>query len=134
MKFKIPKIVKTLDLRRYAPEMDVELHVWVNPPRVKMVELSVLESSVTTLLEQLDGKPDDELAKTLAGEIEAIGLQMMAWYQEMWSQGPEETRWSAEEVTALVDHSRETDPRLWAWLTGMTRAMISEHRGTVKKG
>lgn len=106
MKFDIPKIVKELKLAEYAPEFGEKvLHVWVNPPR--------------KLLSDFQQNPTGE------GVINLVS--------ELWSQGPEDTHWSPEEVTTLIEATIETDPALFRWMRDKTIEMVGEHRNAAKK-
>jgi hypothetical protein len=109
MKLSIPRLVERLELRGYAEGFGEEgLWVWVNPPR-DMIRVH-----------------DEQVLTRKASDEEIFG-----WYAEVWSQGPEGTHWSVEEVRELWESSRDTDPRLWAWLVARTSELIREHR--VKK-
>lgn len=112
MKINIPKITRALALTDYAPQMvdeagkPVTLHVWVNPMR------GVLERHA-------------ELAE--AGDLTALA----AWWAQLWSQGPEDTRWTVEEVQALS--ALDTDPGLMLWCMAQSFQMIRAHRSVNQK-
>jgi hypothetical protein len=77
-------------------------------------------------------KIDAEL-ETLTARIQALTTEFRAWWSELWSQGPEGTRCSPEEVKALYDQCQESDPGLWEWLQKKSWALINEHREIAKK-
>lgn len=160
MKIEIVKIVRPLYLRNYAPEYgDMALQVWVNPPRkaneqrqdrmmeaarliVEMKELLVsvaagqAPSEGESLAEQTiyaeQGAPESRI-KEIAQYVTQIGLEMIDWLAEIWSQGAEETWMSREELRAFIVEADESDPRLYAWLLSETLRMIDEHRSMEKK-
>lgn len=152
MKFKIPKILRPLRLSEYAPEFGEEavIQVWVNPPRDALNEHTALalasqaatkrfQEAMKRLQEAEKNKVENLEDLITAGteaskEMAEIGKKLLAWFSTLWSQGPEETRWSMEDVTALVEHAAETDPKLWEWLTDESIALIVEHRTLAKKG
>jgi hypothetical protein len=99
MKLTIPDICSIIRLADYAPEFgDAVIHVWVNPPRYMFSKK--LESAA----------------------------DVYAFYSELWSHGPEDSRISAEDVQALAEAATENDPNLWAWLMSETARLIVEHR------
>lgn len=105
MNFEIPKIVKTLALKEYAPEFgDAVMHVWVNPPRKILME-------------------------TKNKGADAV----IALMSDLWSQGPDGTHVSTDEVVELVENTIETDPGLFLWMRDRTFEMIGAHRSTAKK-
>ena len=107
MKFEIPKVVRLLKVAEYAAEFgDAVFHVWVNPP--------------SRLLEPLVGKD-------VAEEDRALALA------ELWSQGPEGTQMTPEDIQALINGTFDTDPALFSFLVGRTLRMVAEHRKQIKK-
>lgn len=106
-KIEIPRIVRPLDLAEYAPEYaGAVMQVWVNPTRAKL-----------------------RAYYEAAGDAD----RLVAWFAEIWSQGVEETRWTAEGVYRLAEHALDADPRLWSWLCARTLTMIADWRGVQKK-
>lgn len=125
MKIDIPPIVRTLSLAEYAPEMEVNLSVWINPPRAILQQYY---SAALEISEALNGKT--------AGAVEAIehaGAMVIGVLTEIWSRGPEDTRWSVADIIALQNNCMETDPALWSWMVSRTMEMIAEHRAQSKK-
>lgn len=107
MKINIPKIVKQVELREYAAELEgAVLMVWVNPARALLAELVGKETSTER-----------------KAEI----------FAELWSQGPEDTRWTGEEVLELIVSTFETDPKLFEWMRDQTLGAIGAHRAGLKK-
>ncbi len=111
-----PKAVERLPLADYMPEMaPQELQVWINPPMAtRLAYFDALRTAATAPTE----------------ESVAEVYRMTA---ELLSQGPDDTRWTVEEIQSLVEQCAETDPRFWAWLIGRIVEMIEEHRGNIKK-
>jgi len=135
-KFDIPKILRPLALKDYAPEMgEAVVQVWVNLPGKLIEQHDRLNDEVDLLRPKIaNEKATDESRKEAALRLVAIGKEMIAWHAEIWSQGPEETRWTEEEVDELISSTRERDPQLWPWLMMRTKELIQEHRRRLKKG
>lgn len=155
-KFDVLKIVRPIRLCEYAEEYgDAVIHVWVNPPQpmLAMHDALVFESGMLRRRltpppmpepgpeEDGEGKPAAEAAPQLSEEETKAGLQRLMeiaeahfeWFAKLWSQGPEGTQWTKEEVGQLLDGFAETDPHFWEWVTGRTVDMIREHRTGQKK-
>lgn len=129
MKFEIPKITRAIDLVEYAPEWaSLQIHVWVNPPLRLLQEHDQVLSDVRQAVKdnQVEGHSAQSSIEKAADDLARI-------FSELWSQGPEETHWSAEEVVKLVEETRETDPQLWYWLRDKSIEAIREHRTQIKK-
>lgn len=145
MNIEIKKIIRPLDLREYAAEMEIEIEVWVNPPRGMLIEYDGLVEAAKNLTTEhtdaTEGKREEEKEEISVGidpteiarRLEEIGGAQMELIARLWSQGPEETRWTVEELRELVEKSMDTDPGLWRWLVRKTFRMISEHRAGQKK-
>lgn len=123
----IPKVILTVDFGEYAPAMAGKfLHVWVNPPRDFLREHD----------EIVFPKPAPTSAATPGeqGKAEEVSMQERAqklkeFYARMWSQGPVETHWTAEELRVL----EEKDPALLTWMIDATWALRREHTSRKKK-
>ena len=111
MKLTVPNIVKPIHLSEFAPEFgDACIHVWVNPRReLRTVLIEVI----------LSDKATDE--------------SMAEWLSEIWSQGPEDSRMTAEDVKALALECAEKAPNLWSWLVTKTIYLLTDHYNTKKK-
>jgi len=139
----IPKLVKTVDFGEYAPELAGQcLHVWINPP---MGFLAKYNDLVTAMQE----RDLDEAAKNLdektGGLLEHIrslvrlksrlpsaqhtDQGLLEWYAQLWSQGPQETRWTAAELRQI----EAKDPSLLAWMIERTWQKRAEHIERKKK-
>lgn len=153
----IPKIVRVVALTEYAPELVYPadhvragqpqgVHVWVNLPREAMMRrheaLAQMEraraarqAAVAALEDEKTSEADRLTAResllAANGEIMLAARTIAEWFAEVWSQGPAETQWTAEEVIALGGH--ETDPQLWPWLQEKTLALIAEHKLMAQK-
>lgn len=151
MKDIFKKIVRPLDLREYAPEMETEIQVWVNPPRSLLVEDAGYTMAVgtvrkglielTRLAEEADASGDPARiedvrmqGRDLGGQLNELGSAQANILSQLWSQGEDpETHWSQDEVVALATRSADTDPALYLWLRRRTFEMISEYRAGQKK-
>ena len=117
MDLKIPNIVKPIALKDFTegkgfpPEFDnAVIWVWVNPRReLRQTFVSVI----------LKGDATDE--------------QIGSWFSEMWSQGPDDTHFTAEEVVTLATACAEYEPGLWNWLVKQTNDLVIEHLSAKKK-
>lgn len=106
MKIDIPQIKQVINLNEYAPEFgEAVIEVWVNPPR-----------RILTVMDELSSRNLSEDDYHKAAEI--IG--------ELWG-------CPAEDVTRLIKHSQDTDPKLFEWLIYKTFVMIRDHRTQIKK-
>jgi hypothetical protein len=111
MDLKIPNIVKPIYLREYADKFeDTTIWVWVNPPRDARLELFERIA--------LNEESDEQIS---------------ALFSKLWSEGPEDTRLSPEEVLTMAKECMERDPQLWWWLVNQTRNLMLEHLGAKKK-
>jgi hypothetical protein len=133
------KIVAPLDLGEYHAQFSgQELQVLVNPPRAVREKYADIRQEVETvrqeLLAEVKSKKPATAERRKERETQSARLlkEQAAWLSEIWSQGPEDTRMTAEEVERLRSESRETNPRLFAWLISQTIRMMAEHLGTVK--
>ncbi len=152
MKFKVPKIIRKLDLAGYAPELEgVTVEVWVNPPVGLIWKLFGLGSGADknnhhggtedteknsgeeekrdlTHAPSLDPLQGAEAAKGRERRDEdAVGQERIEALAELWG-------WTVEEVLELVGATVGTDPRLFVWMAERTIGMVNEHRRGTKKG
>lgn len=130
MKFEIPRITREIDLADYAPEWQaLKVHVWVNPPLRLLHEYDQALKDVVGAIKdnQVEGYSAENAIQKAADDLKRI-------FSELWSQGPEETRWTQEEVQQLVEETQETDPGLWIWLRNRSIELIKNHRQQIKKG
>lgn len=128
MKFEIAKITQAVRLSGYAAEYgELEIRVWVNPPQRLLQEHDRI---VNAIAEAVRSGGEFEAIKTAIDET-AEGLVKV--FAELWSQGPEGTRWSEEEIRQLVEETMDTDPQLWPWLRNQTIEAIRTHRSRIKK-
>jgi hypothetical protein len=111
MDLKIPNIVKPIALKDYAEEFgEVVLWVWVNPTR---------ELRTILVKDVIQGNATDE--------------QIGALFSELWSQGPQDTHFSPDEVMKFANTCMEQDPQLWQWVIVSTINLLFDHLGTKKK-
>ena len=116
MRIEIPKIVVPVDMGDYAPELVGQcLHVWVNPPLDKLGEHMMLAAQAS-----LASSPSSK-----GGGEE----QLMEWYVDVWSQGPEPTHWTLEEVHEI----QQRDPAFLVWMVQATSTARKEHMDRKKK-
>ena len=111
MDLKIPNIVKPIELKEYAPEFgEAKIYVWVNPPRE--MRLALINTIMT-------GEAKDE----------DIG----EWFAKIWSEGPEDTHFTPDDVLKMAKESLDQDPQLWLWLMKRTTDLLVDHYGAKKK-
>jgi len=140
MQISIPKVVRPLPLRDYAPEYgETALFVWCNPParamhacREQMLRGAELRDEINSLLTAKNVDISARMAE-IAAELAAIGHEVVAWLAEVWSQGPAETRMRPDEIETLISEAAENDGRLYSWLLGQTLRLIDEYRSGIKK-
>lgn len=70
-----------------------------------------------------------EKQDALQTEIEAYTRRNYAWFVELWSQGPEDTRWTVDELLELQEH----DHLLVGWMADQTRLLLQTRRVDQKK-
>jgi hypothetical protein len=144
MRIEIEKVLQNLPLAEYAPEYgEKHLVVWVNPSRKVLQERiaqaergQALRSELDELHTSAGQKPAEQAlarARTVVEELSVIGRDSLAWMSEILSQGAEDTRMSAEELTAFVADCEELDPGFWPWISKMVWQMISDYRLQKKK-
>jgi hypothetical protein len=127
MKITVPKITKQLDLGDYAEELrGVCIEVHVNPAQARLAQLAELERTEEEIRQLLVLQPAADGLRALAGRLNEAGKQLAAWYAETWS-------WPIEDVLALAEQARDTDPGLLAWMAARTQELIDAHRAAVKK-
>lgn len=147
MKIEIQKVVQPLALNEYQPEYgDAKLMVWVNPPKSMtdermehLIQGSALRKELDAFLmlnreggaESVDEAK--ERIKEVLQEMKVLADEMIVWLAQIWSQGPEETRMSAEELTEFMEKCNESDPVLYSWLLDRTIQMIRDYRSKKKK-
>jgi hypothetical protein len=158
MKIDIPKVIVTVNMVEYAPELDGKfLHVWVNPSKQKLQEYTdlvtglqskELEAARQTLFPDLDGKAKGNGAmKESSGILKAfdvlghwlstkkeqktdgVDARLLEWYAEIWSQGPADARWAADELQEL----EMQDPTFLSWMIAETWKARAEHIERKKK-
>jgi hypothetical protein len=136
-RFDIPRMLRPLYLRDYAAEFaDACIQVWVNPPRELLHTYAEILVAIESLQAQIKGNKEPmppEKVEQLTNELVACKDRLIAWFGEIWSQGAEDSRWSAEDIQALLAHAQDTDPALWNWLVEHTTRLIGEHRMRQKK-
>ena len=150
MKIEIPKVVVPVDLGGYAAELTGKtLYVWVNPSMDKLKEYDDLRTELQqqelTAAQQVlmpEQQPAEQEASVLkrtfeevrrllnirkADKPQGVHPKMLAWYAEMWSQGPAEMAWTVAELQDL----EKRDPAFLGWMisqTWQTRLAHMEHK------
>jgi hypothetical protein len=150
VKIEIPKVVIPVDLGGYAAELaGKQLYVWVNPSMSKLKEYEDLRTDLQqqelTAAQQVlmpEQKPAEKGAGVLKKTFEEVGrllslrkadkpqgvhVKMLAWYAEIWSQGPAEMHWTVAELQEL----EARDPAFLGWMiskTWQTRLAHVEHK------
>lgn len=152
MKINIPKVIVPVELNGYAAELAGQfLQVWVNPPQEK---LKAYDALVTDLQQQELTRarkillPEQEPARKKASVFAPIFAQvehwlkvkkeekpqgldtkMLEWYAEIWSQGPQDSQWSVEELRTL----EAQDPTFLSWMIAQTWKTRTAHIENKKK-
>lgn len=147
-KFNIPRIARPVDLARYAPELAQEIgqapapiYMWVNPSRDARAEYVAIRRegrAILLALREAIAAQDAEGAAKMAVEdltrqAAAIDHRVAAWWATAWSQGAPESRWTVEEVEALIVDCSDKDPGLWEFITNECWRMVAEHRESARK-
>ena len=112
MELKVPRLVRPLVLKEYAPELEGIIWVWVNPP-------------ARMLQEYARGREVEDKAAM----VEAI----KAFLSGVWSAGEAATHWTPEDIQRLMETSVETDPAFVQWALSRTLDMIIDHKSSIKK-
>ena len=154
MKIRIPKVALAVDLAEYAAELAGKcLYVWVNPPKTKlqeyddlvtMLQSRELDAARKTLLPESQPSAISEQRSVLARTFDqmfhwlrvkretksdGIDARLLEWYAEIWSQGPQDTQWTVEELRTL----EEQDPSFLSWMIARTWSKRTEHVERKKK-
>jgi hypothetical protein len=152
MKLTIPKTVRLLPLQDYDPDntelADVDIFVWVDPPRSVLAEFDKINGEYGTALDALvkqaersgKQKPRSRLMGWLSlllnhqKDFKPISViyqrELHTWYARLWSQGAPDTHWTAAEL----DDIEKQNPVFLEFLCRRSWVLIGEHRETVKKG
>ncbi len=153
MKINIPKVIATVDMSGYAPELaGNNLYVWVNPPLqmlrdydnlVAALQAKEVEAAKDVLLPQTAAN-DAQTESALAGVIdrilrtlrirkdqqsERLDAALLKWYLEIWNQGPAETHFDIDELRTY----EEQDPSFLSWMIAQTWKVRKEHIESKKK-
>ena len=135
------------------------LHVWVNPPKDKLQEYDDLVTALQerelgkakeqllavsdepiSLANRADGEKQSFLSRTFdqvasmlrvrkEKPAEGVDVKLLEWYAEIWSQGPEDSRWTVEELRELEGQ----DPAFLSWMIAQTWQTRTEHLQRKKK-
>lgn len=151
MKFEnIQKVIVSVPLAEYAEGYkaagDPKLHVWVNVPRATLIKRDELDNEYFLLMAEVEmskqkfherlkaTKSQNERARlvrnnekqqqALQTRIEDYTARNYEWFSELWSQGPEATRWPVEDIQTLA----ESDHMLLGWLADRTRELLATRR------
>jgi hypothetical protein len=145
-KFNIPRIARSVDLAKYAPEVAEEIakaappiYMWVNLTRGAHLQYAEIVREWRSVLAPLTAEPtvDKSQAKAaiqeMSGQAEALNQRTAGWWSEVWSQGPENARWTVDEVQALMVQCSEQDPALWDFIINECWRMVAQHRESARK-
>lgn len=133
MEFKLPKIVKPLNLADYDRLLEgLILQVWVNPPMNTRQQLLDIGTQFAQALKT--EVPDNADPETEAGIVQnatdALYAGRITWLSEILSQGPEATHMT----TGELEVKRQEDPAFIEWLMKRIGRMMTEHQSAEKKG
>lgn len=153
MKITIPRVVTPVSLANYAPELDGKnLYVWVNPPKDKLqayneTVLSLQAQDVEEARQTLFPAESSSEKKEESALLKAYGLvsrflslkkerkpegldqKLLDWYAEIWSQGPQDSHWTVDELRVVESQ----DPAFLSWMIAQTWNVRSEHIERKKK-
>lgn len=138
MKIEIKRIVRPLLLSEFAPEYgDTAVMVWINPTKSLTDRWYALSKRANDMRQVLQAKVEaeasaDEMREPLE-QLTAAGNEIIAWLAEIWSQGPEETRFSEQDIKTLIETCQEEDTTLYRWLMDRTYQMIRDYRVEKKR-
>ena len=131
MKFDIPKIVRSVAMSGYAPELgELVFYVWVNPPAKLLREHDSIIADLKTAISQA---VKEEIPDELLKRIDEGNDRIFEIYSQLWSQGPEDCRWIKDELKSKVQEFAETDPQWWPWMRRRTLDEIGAYRTAIKK-
>lgn len=143
MKLEIPKIIEKLKLSDYANEWgDHTFDVWVNPTKeVNSLHDKNIDETNTIIgqfqaLKAEKDKNGEDWSKTIGKEkgielqkaLDEVNRSSMEWYSIIWSQGEESNKVTPEEVIALFETAKESDPMFFKWICEKTIEMVINHR------
>jgi hypothetical protein len=134
MKFEFPKVIRTIALKDYAPEMgDGVVEVWVNPPRSTWLKMFEISAEIQTLANGIKKAiKEDQDTDEKVDQLNKKTQELFQWYVEIWGQGSEDHRPTLEQVEELA--KQETDPAFYPWITRKTLELIRSWRSDIKKG
>lgn len=111
MKIEFPKIFREFSCTEYAPEVQGNITVWVNPPTHLLTSLS------------------DAFKAYLAGDGQEGRDEFFALLSEILSQT--ENQFTPADLMEI--QASDTDPMFWHWLQARILKEINEHRFALKK-
>jgi len=147
MKIEIQKVIVKVPLAEFAESYqsagDPILHVWVNIPRALLQKREELDTEYTRLYfdaeiqarnfrEKYESTKDRERLvrenekeqDAIQAKLEDYKLRSHAWFSELWSQGPENTRWPVDDIIELEN----SDHMLLGWMADKTRELLRTRR------
>lgn len=150
MHIALPKTTRFLHFLDYDPEQPalsgVGIQVWVDPPNAVIQDYHRINRQLADLLNLTAGTPaapktapiwtrllsllDARRKLAHTAPLAAYHRALFAWYAALWSQGPEGTHWTADELAVIY----EDNPAFWKWLTATSWVMINVHWDEAKKG
>lgn len=132
MQIDIPKIVELVDLGGYAPELaGTNVYAWINPPRGLLNRYFELTAQSRQALKAVQATQNEAEQAAVIEQVKQAGQGIAEWLAGLWSQGPDGTHWTPDEIHALANS--DTDPQLYGWLLNATWERIDAHREHVKK-
>ncbi len=141
MNIVIPKIVKKIELKKYAEEFgEACVEVWVNPPARLIENLRLARQKFSASMQRISEvvstgqQLSEEEKPVIETAIQESEQQQMEIYAELLSQGSEETRMGVDELKKMVEETRYADPLFWPWLLTEIIESITGHRSNAKKG
>lgn len=147
MKIEIPKVIMAVDIEDYAAELKgKKLHCWLNPPLKVLAEYSLIQTEMyheefeknIERGKKAEGKKALEAAQDNFREmleqkreepIERMDPKRLEWFVQVFSQGPQDSHWTLEELIVL----EEEDPGFLEWMIRTYWQKRQQHLSDKKK-
>jgi hypothetical protein len=147
MKYDITPTLDKIDLGEWNPTAKGQIiYVWVDPPLDVLQERKAYSQDynnyIANLAKTLKKPAKEKSARLEAGRqelqesqeqldkfLKSWNLRVCAWYARLWSQGPEGTHWTAEELAGMA----QQNPKLLAWLLKRSKELLDGYRSAEKR-
>ena len=137
----VPKIIQEICAVDYDPAMGEMpcIYVWANPPRKLIAEFQSIQLArqaalagvvrASNNIKRLAFLPAVQAAyiRRVNKDVNAVNVRMSKWLSEIWSQGPEESHVSPQQVAQSQSDILAQDGKFWAWIIEQTAGKILAH-------